>query len=171
MKILFSVNWNISECPLNAHGMFTEIQISGIVQWPFSEHSVPLNAAAWQVHFSDYSVIFLILREKNSKTFHQIRGFKVVLLCITTHEITKKWGEKHVHGQGRTRVFCSLLFLNQYVTSNPRCFMSSLGWYEYSYVYILSIIDVILLDSFLWMHRGGRNVLKISPLRLAPFSS
>ena len=36
---------NISECPMNAHGKFTEIRISGIIQWPFSGHSVPLNAA------------------------------------------------------------------------------------------------------------------------------
>ena len=32
-KVLHSVNWNISEWPLNAHGMFTEIRISGIVPW------------------------------------------------------------------------------------------------------------------------------------------
>ena len=61
MKILLSVSWNISEYPLNAHGMFTEIQISGIVQWPFSGHSVPLNAAEWQAHFSDHSIIFLLI--------------------------------------------------------------------------------------------------------------
>ena len=73
MKILLSVNWNISECPLNAHGMFTEIRISGTVQWPFSKHSVPLNAAEWQAHFSDHSVIFFYFQIQ--KKFHQIRGF------------------------------------------------------------------------------------------------
>ena len=89
MKILLSVNWNISECPLNAQGTFTEIRISGTVQWPFSGHSVPLNAAEWQAHFSDHSVIFLIFRVKNSKKNHQIRCFKLILLWITTHEIMK----------------------------------------------------------------------------------
>ena len=67
MKILLSVNWNISECPLNTHGMFTEIRISGIVQWPFSGHSVPLNAAEWQAHFSDHSVIFFNFQETKLK--------------------------------------------------------------------------------------------------------
>ena len=43
-----------------AHGMFTEIQISGTVQWPFSGHSVPLNAAEWQAHFSDHLVFFFL---------------------------------------------------------------------------------------------------------------
>ena len=76
MKILLSVNWNISECPLNTHGMFTEIRISGIVQWPFSRHSVPLNAAEWQAHFSDYSVIFFDFQEKKLKKNYQIRGLK-----------------------------------------------------------------------------------------------
>ena len=52
MKNIFSVNYNFSECPLNAHGMFTVIHISGIVQWPFSEHSAPLNAVEWQANFS-----------------------------------------------------------------------------------------------------------------------
>ena len=73
MNILLSVNWNISECPLNVHGMFTEIRISGTVQWPFSKHSVPLNAAEWQAHFSDHSVIFFNFQIQ--KKFHQIRGF------------------------------------------------------------------------------------------------
>ena len=99
MKILLSVNWNISECPLNAHGMFTEIRISGTVQWPFSGHSVPLNAAEWQAHFSDHSVfLFWIFRVKNSKLFHQIRGIKLILLWFTTHEIKKNKKKNYAHG-------------------------------------------------------------------------
>ena len=89
MKILLSVNWNISECPLNAHGMFTEIRISGTVQWPFSGLSVPLNAAEWQAHFSDHSVFFFYFQGKKFKNFHQIRGIKLILLLFTTHEINK----------------------------------------------------------------------------------
>ena len=63
MKILLSVNWNISECPLIAHEMFTEIRISGMVQLPFSGHSTPLNAAEWQAHLINHSSFFLIFRE------------------------------------------------------------------------------------------------------------
>ena len=80
MKILLSVNWNIFECPLNAYRMFPEIRISGIVQWPFSEHSFPLNAAEWQAHFSNHSVFFYNFQEKKLIFIHQIRGFKVILL-------------------------------------------------------------------------------------------
>ena len=67
MKLLLSVNWNIYECPLNAHGMFTEIWISGTVQWPFTGHSVQLNAAEWQAHFSDHLVIFFNFQGKKFK--------------------------------------------------------------------------------------------------------
>ena len=89
MKILLPVNWIISECPLNAHGMFTEIRISSTVQWPFSGHSVPLNAAEWQAHFSDHSVIFFNFQGKFFFKNHQKRSFKPILLWITTHEIKK----------------------------------------------------------------------------------
>ena len=76
-----------SECQLDVHGMFTEIRISGIVEWPFSGHSVPLNAAECQAHFSDLSVFFFFVF---SKTFYQIRGFKVILLLwIIAHEIKR----------------------------------------------------------------------------------
>ena len=77
-----------TETFLNVHGMLIETRISGTVQWPFSGHLVPLNAAEWQAHFSDHSVIFFIFRVKNSKKY-QIRGFKLILLWITTHEIKK----------------------------------------------------------------------------------
>ena len=43
IKSLLSVNWIISE---TFHWMSTESRISGIVQWPFSEHSVPMNKKA-----------------------------------------------------------------------------------------------------------------------------
>ena len=86
--------------------MFTEIRISGIVQWPFSGHSVPLNAAEWQAQFSDHSIIFFYFQGKKVKFFlHQIRSFKVILLWITTQEINKKWGKNQAHRQGRSRVF------------------------------------------------------------------
>ena len=39
----------------------------------------------------------------------------------------------------------------------------------YSFFHNFFIIDVILIDSFLCMHHVGFNVLKIRPLRLAPF--
>ena len=94
MKILLSVNWNISECPLNAHGMFTEIRISGTVQWPFNGHSIPLNAAEWQAHFSDHSVFFFNFQGKKFKKIHQIRGIKLISLWFTTHEIKKNSKKK-----------------------------------------------------------------------------
>ena len=80
MKILLSVNWNISECPLNVYGMFTEIRISGIVQWPFSDLTVRYWMAGTFKWPSSNSFSY-------SKIVHQIRGFKVILLWNTTHEI------------------------------------------------------------------------------------
>ena len=67
MRILISINWNISECPLNPHGMFTEIRISRIVQWPLSEHSVPLNAIEFQFH----------IREQTIQVFFNFQGKKL----------------------------------------------------------------------------------------------
>ena len=78
MTILLSVNWNISECPLNAYGMFTEIRISGIGQCPFSENSVLLNADEWQSQFSVHSVIFFL--NFQGKKLHLIRGLKVIIM-------------------------------------------------------------------------------------------
>ena len=49
---------------LNAHGIFTEIRISGIVKWLFSEHSVPLNADEWYAYFNNHSVIFFKFQGK-----------------------------------------------------------------------------------------------------------
>ena len=53
-----------------------KIRISGIVQLPFSKHSVPLNAAEGSAYFSDNSTIFMF--RIKFKTFHQIRGFRVI---------------------------------------------------------------------------------------------
>ena len=91
MKILHSVNWNISECPLNAHGMFTENQISGIFQWRFSEHSVPLKCWMTVTFQWSFSIGGFFFRKK-SPFFQQIRVFEVILLWIKIHEIHKKNG-------------------------------------------------------------------------------
>ena len=55
--------------------MFTEIRISGTVQLPFSGHSVPLNAAEWQAHFSYHSVIFFNFQGKKFKENSSDKGF------------------------------------------------------------------------------------------------
>ena len=86
MKILLSVTWNISECPLIAHEMFTEIRISGMVQWPFGGNCCWM-AGTFQWPFS----IFFFSGGKNSTDFHPIKGFKVILSWITTHKIKKMW--------------------------------------------------------------------------------
>ena len=70
--------------------MFTEIRISGTVQLTFSGHSVPLNAAEWQAHFSDHSVIFFNLQGKKFQKMSSDKVvYKVILSRITTHEIKK----------------------------------------------------------------------------------
>ena len=173
MKIPLSIDWNISECPLNAHGMFTE----SIVHWPFSGHPVPLNAAECQAHFSDHSVIFFNFQEKKSKYFHQIRGFKVILLWMTMHEI-KKRGKVVPTGRvepGYSVPWCSLCHAASYrVWVNTNTYMYTffsrffLVFDVCLFLHNFFIIDVILIDSFLCMHHVGFNVLKISPLWLTP---
>ena len=135
-----------TECSRDIHWNL----ISGIVQWPFSERSVPLNAAEWQAHFSDHSVTFFYLQWKISFFFYQIRGFRVILLWITTHEIIKKnWGGKHAHGQGRSQICCSLWLLICYVTSSPRCFISVTGQWIHFSQFELRVNMVLYVCSFL----------------------
>ena len=74
MKILLSVTWNISESPLNTHGMFTEI-------FTFSP-----TECCWRAGTIQLTIQYLF-QGKNSKKFHQISDFKVILLWTTMHEI------------------------------------------------------------------------------------
>ena len=76
-KILLSA---ISECPLNPHGMFTEIRISGIVQWPFSEHSVPLNAVEFQFHIRDQTIQVFFLKFTEGGGINSTLEFHVFLV-------------------------------------------------------------------------------------------
>ena len=136
MKILLSVNWNISECQLIAHGLFNEIWITGIVQWPFSESSAPLNDAKWRAHFREHSLIFFnVQRKQFFIKKNQIRGFKVIVLWITTYEINKKWGERSCPLAGSNPC---ILFL---VVSKPvRCLYASLLQIGYGLIWILICI-------------------------------
>ena len=61
-----------------------------------------------------------------------MRGFKVILLWITTHEINKQWGKNHAHGQGRTPVFYYLLFLFRYAVSYR--FWVNMNTYMYTFL-------------------------------------
>ena len=86
MKIFLSVNWNISQCPMIAHGMFTEIRISGIVhvvifQWSLSPTECCWMTGTFQLPNRNF---FLNFHEKKFKIFYQIRGFKVILLWNLT---------------------------------------------------------------------------------------
>ena len=145
MKILLSVNSNISECPLNPYRMFTEIQISGIVQWPFSEPSVPLNAAEWQAHFIDHSgfLVFLINRQKIHFFFsYQLRGFRVILLWITTHEINKN-GEKACSWAGSKPDMVFLVVSKLQVRYlYTTLLISATGQYEYLYIYFFFSLNL-----------------------------
>ena len=53
----------------------------------------------------------------------------------------KEIKNKYAHGEGRTGVFWSFLFLTRYVTSAPRCYILFKRLYEYLYVYIFSRLN------------------------------
>lgn len=125
--MFISVNWNISKCSRNIHWNPDFRYFSVTFQWTFS------MAGTFQR--------LMNCQEKNLKNVHEIRGFKVKSLWITTYEINKKWGARACLQVGSNQgiFFCTLLFLYWYVTSTSRCFISVTGQHGYIYVYILAV--------------------------------
>ena len=103
--------------------MFTECSLKSGFQALFSDLSVSIQSH-WTLlngrHISVTVRIFFNFQEKKSQNHSAIKGFIVILLWITTHEINKKNGnKKHTYGHNCTRVFWFYLFLNRHFISTP----------------------------------------------------
>ena len=96
--LIWYTGWKFSfqstETFLNVHWILTDCSLKSGFQALFSDLSVDIQSHWMLLNGRHISVtiqyFFLIFRVKNSKNFHQIRGIKLILLWITTHEIKKK---------------------------------------------------------------------------------
>ena len=83
MKILLSVNWNISKCPLNAQNAqwnpdFRHCSVT--IQWSINPTEICWIASTFLWPFS-----FCLYFQRKIHFIHQIRGCKDILLWITRH--------------------------------------------------------------------------------------
>ena len=83
--------WISMECSRNVHWNPDFRHCPVTFQWTFSPTECCWTAGTFQWPFRKF---FLFSGKKSKKKNHQIMGFKVILLWITTHEIKKKWGKK-----------------------------------------------------------------------------
>ena len=150
----WTLSFQSTETFLNVHLFLTECS---------------LNATEWQAHFNYNLVIFFQFSGKSSiQIFHQIWGFKVKSLWITTHEINEKKPPGILNfivpvpvrypyttllhiGSGLIWILLSIYFLSVWTYS---FFVLNVCTFLFNYFRI----DVMLMDSFLCIQHVGFNV-------------